>query len=147
MFFDSELGADALDLIAGHADALPGVAAVAPLLPEVPPAAGGGAHEDQAAVGRRQHRPHGLVELVGNADEALEDADLIELTPDVDVSTESIAIYRRVCWRFLGINWHCEHYRWPSAVVPYTFANDWNDTSTTQNENTMMRDRILDAIG
>lgn len=87
--------------------------------------------------------------IIGYAEdfETLEDADLIELTPEGDVSTESIAIYRRVCWRFLGINWHCESYRWPTAVVPYTFADDWNDPSTAQNENTMMRDRILDAIG
>ncbi len=70
-----------------------------------------------------------------------------DTTADADeISTQSTAMYRRVCWTFLGINVHCENYRWPSAVVPYTFADDWDDSSTAADENATMRTRIGNAI-
>ncbi|MBW6457326.1 MAG: hypothetical protein K0A98_15700 [Trueperaceae bacterium] len=71
---------------------------------------------------------------------SLDDAEEIEITP------EGTALYRRVCWRFLGINWHCENYRWPNAVVPYVFANDWDDAATPADENAVMRTTIRTAM-
>lgn len=59
---------------------------------------------------------------------------------------ESTAIARRICWMFLGIEIDCHTYRWPSATVPYTFQDDWDDPSTATNENIVMRNRIRDAM-
>ncbi len=70
-----------------------------------------------------------------------------ETANDADeITAQSTALYRRVCWTFLGINVHCENYRWPNAVVPYDFQNDWDDSSTAADENAIMRARVLDAI-
>jgi len=85
--------------------------------------------------------------ILGDAQE-LEDladeADAIDM-----IGPESSIITRRLCWSFLGINFHCEHYRWPNATVPYTFADDWEDPAIVGNENTAMRATIeaaMDAI-
>ena len=80
--------------------------------------------------------------IVGTAKEfaEFEGADGIELTP------QSTALYRRVCWKFLGITVKCENYRWPNALVPYTFKNNWDDSTTSTDENAMMRQRIRDAM-
>ena len=51
-----------------------------------------------------------------------------------------------MCWTFLGIELHCEHYRWPNATVPYTFANDWDDPAIVGDENAAMRTTILAAM-
>ncbi len=90
--------------------------------------------------------------IIGTADElaSLAEADRIEFHhDDVDggeVGPLGLAYYPRVCWKFLGITLRCKNYRWPSAVVPYTFRNDWDDPTTATDENAMMRARILDAI-
>ena len=78
--------------------------------------------------------------IIGTAEEfeSLEDADEIEL--------QSTVLYRRVCWSFLGINLHCENYRWPDAVVPYVIADDWNDPDRAGDENAVMRAAIRDAM-
>lgn len=82
--------------------------------------------------------------ILGDAQE-LEDladeADAIDM-----IGPESSVITRRLCWSFLGINFHCEHYRWPNATVPYTFADDWNDPAIVGDENATMRATILAAI-
>src|SRR5690606_34957381 len=59
--------------------------------------------------------------IIGTAEElaSLEDAD--------GVTVQSTLLYSRVCWTFLFVDLHCEDYRWPNAVVPYVFANDWDD--------------------
>lgn len=78
--------------------------------------------------------------IIGTAEEfeSLEDADGIEL--------QSTVLYRRVCWTFLGIEVHCENYRWPNAIVPYVFADDWNDPDRAGDENAEMRAAIRDAM-
>ncbi len=80
--------------------------------------------------------------ILGTAEEfaEYENADEIELTP------QSTALYRRVCWTFLGINVKCENYRWPNATVPYTFQNNWTNSEIPGDENTMMQQRIRDAM-
>lgn len=78
--------------------------------------------------------------IIGTAEEfeSIEEGDEIEL--------ESTVLYRRVCWSFLGINLHCENYRWPNAVVPYVIADDWNDPDRAGDENAEMRAAIRDAM-
>jgi len=82
--------------------------------------------------------------ILGDAQE-LEDladeADAIDM-----IGPESSVITRRLCWSFLGINFHCEHYRWPNATVPYTFADDWDDAAIVGDENATMRATILAAM-
>ena len=82
--------------------------------------------------------------ILGDAQE-LEDlaaeADAIDL-----VGPEGSVITRELCWRFLGIDFHCEQYRWPNATVPYAFADDWDDPAIVGDENGAMRVTILAAI-
>ncbi|MDF1521268.1 MAG: M12 family metallopeptidase [Trueperaceae bacterium] len=82
--------------------------------------------------------------ILGDAQE-LEDwaaeADAIDA-----IGPESSIITRRLCWTFLGIDIHCEYYRWPNATVPYTFANDWDDPAIVGDENAAMRATILAAM-
>lgn len=73
-------------------------------------------------------------------------ADFETINDADEITTESTALYRRVCWTFLGINVHCENYRWPNAIVPYDFKNDWDDPSTSADEDAVMRARILSAM-
>lgn len=73
----------------------------------------------------------------------------LEGADEITVSPEASALHAEVCWMFLGIEIHCEHYLWPGAVVPYTFANDWDDPSIAGDENLGMRTTIrqsMDAI-
>jgi len=82
--------------------------------------------------------------ILGDAQE-LEDladeADAIDL-----IGPESSVFTRRLCWTFLGFDVHCEHYRWPNATIPYTFANDWDDPARVGDENAAMRATILTAM-
>jgi hypothetical protein len=80
--------------------------------------------------------------IIGTAADfaTLDDADEIELTPGAS------GMARKVCWMFLGIEIHCEYYRWPSAIVPYTFANDWDDPTLAGDENASMRTTIRAAM-
>lgn len=79
--------------------------------------------------------------ILGEAD-FFRDADSI-----TELETAANALYRRVCWSFLGfIEVSCDNYRWPSATVPYTFRDDWDDPDTAVDENQTMRDRIRDAM-
>jgi hypothetical protein len=82
--------------------------------------------------------------ILGTAEEfeELRDAIEAEVFPEEgDFTTQGTALYRRVCWTFLGFNVHCENYRWPGAVVPYTIkSNDWDGDTA------MMVQRIEDAI-
>lgn len=93
----------------------------------------------------------GLVLVQG--DMILGDADAFEEWFDesdaIDVGTEASALSRWVCWTFLGIPVHCEYYRWPNAVVPYVYVNDWDDPAIAGDENSAMRTTIraaMDAI-
>ena len=82
--------------------------------------------------------------ILGDAqelEELADEADAIDM-----IGPESSVITRRLCWSFLGINFHCEHYRWPNATVPYTFADDWNDPAIVGDENATMRATILAAM-
>lgn len=78
--------------------------------------------------------------IVGTAEEYATLADADEITMQASYLT------RRLCWTFLGIEIHCENYRWPNAVVPYVFANDWDDPSIAGDENATMRTAIRDAM-
>jgi hypothetical protein len=67
----------------------------------------------------------------------------------IDVGTEASALSSWVCWTFLGIPVHCEYYRWPNAVVPYVYVDDWDDPAVAGDENSAMRTTIraaMDAI-
>jgi len=82
--------------------------------------------------------------ILGDAQEL---EDLADRADEIGmIGPESSVISRRLCWSFLGINFHCEHYRWPNATVPYTFANDWDDPAIVGDENTSMRTTILAAM-
>jgi hypothetical protein len=70
-----------------------------------------------------------------------EDADAIDM-----VGPSSSVMTRRLCWTFLGIEIHCENYRWPNATVPYTLADDWDDPAIAGDENASMRATILAAM-
>lgn len=72
--------------------------------------------------------------------DSLQDAEEIEIEP------EGAVLYRRVCWTFLGINVHCENYRWPGAIVPYVYADNWDDPATAADENAAMRTTIRTAM-
>lgn len=78
--------------------------------------------------------------IVGTAEEyaTLSEAD--------EITMESTYLTRRLCWTFLGIEIHCENYRWPNALVPYVFANDWDDPSVAGDENATMRTAIRNAM-
>ena len=78
--------------------------------------------------------------IIGTAEElaSLEDAD--------GVTVQSTLLYSRVCWTFLFVDLHCENYRWPNAVVPYVFADDWDDPAMVGDENDTMRSQILAAM-
>lgn len=77
-------------------------------------------------------------------------AELEQYAADADaidaIGAESSVITRRLCWTFLGIEVYCYNYRWPSATVPYTFANDWDDPAYVGDENAAMRATILAAM-
>lgn len=75
--------------------------------------------------------------ILGSAEEFAEfaEADEIELLP------QGTALYESVCWKFI-INLKCKKYRWPDALVPYTFQDDWGDDTV----DAMMRQRIRDAM-
>ena len=82
--------------------------------------------------------------ILGDAQELegwTDEADAIDL-----VGPEGSIVSRRLCWTFLGIDVHCENYRWPNATVPYTFADDWDDPTILGNENGAMRATILAAM-
>lgn len=78
--------------------------------------------------------------LLGTAEElaALEDADGLEV--------QGTLLYPGICWTFLGATIRCEHYRWPDAVVPYAFANDWDDPGHAGDENAIMGAAIRGAM-
>ena len=78
--------------------------------------------------------------IIGTAEEmaALEDAD--------GITVQSTILYRRVCWTFLFVDLHCENYRWPDSIVPYAFADDWDDPAMAGDENAVMRTAILAAM-
>lgn len=78
--------------------------------------------------------------IIGTEEEmaALEDAD--------GITVQSTLLYSRVCWTFLFVDLHCENYRWPNAVVPYVFADDWGDPDMAGDENETMRTQILAAM-
>jgi hypothetical protein len=77
-------------------------------------------------------------------------AELEQLAEEADaidaIGPESSIISRELCWTFLGIDIHCERYRWPNATVPYTFANDWDDPAFVGDENFDMRSTIRAAM-
>lgn len=78
--------------------------------------------------------------LLGTADElaALEDADGLEI--------QGTVVYQGICWTFLGATVRCEHYRWPDGVVPYAFADDWDDPAMADDENAIMHAAIRGAM-
>ncbi len=79
--------------------------------------------------------------IIGTAEE------LEALAEDADgITVQSVVLYRQVCWQVLWIDVHCEHYRWPDGVVPYRFANDWDDPTTADDENALMRAEIEQAM-
>jgi astacin len=82
--------------------------------------------------------------ILGDAQELealAEEADAIDL-----IGPESSVLTSRLCWTFLDFDVHCEHYRWPNATVPYTFANDWDDPARVGDENAALRATILAAM-
>ncbi len=79
--------------------------------------------------------------------EAQELEDLADQADAVDlIGPEGSIVSRQLCWTFLGVDVHCEYYRWPNATVPYTFADDWNDPAMVGDENGAMRVTILAAM-
>ncbi len=73
-------------------------------------------------------------------------AELARMADAAEIDLQGSAFYSWVCWTFLGIDYHCESYRWPNAVVPYSFQDDWDDPATADDENATMRARIRDAM-
>ena len=82
--------------------------------------------------------------IIGTAEE-WEDIRTRAVSIDL-IGPEGSVLTRRLCWTFLGIEIHCEHYRWPNATVPYVFANDWDDPAIVGDENATMRATILAAM-
>lgn len=78
--------------------------------------------------------------IIGTEDEmaTLDDAD--------GITVQSTLLYRRVCWTFLFVDVHCENYRWPNSLVPYVFADDWDDPAMAGDETAVMRAAILAAM-
>ena len=82
--------------------------------------------------------------IIGTAEEW---EDVRERAVSIDlIGPEGSVLTRRLCWTFLGIEIHCEHYRWPNATVPYVFADDWGDPAIVGDENATMRATILAAM-
>lgn len=78
--------------------------------------------------------------ILGTEEElaALEEADGIEV--------QGTLLHAGLCWTFLGMTVKCEQYRWPGGVVPYVFADDWDDPAAAGDENADMRAGIRAAM-
>lgn len=78
--------------------------------------------------------------ILGTAQElaALEGADGIEV--------QSSVFHSSLCWTFLGITVECRQYRWPAGVVPYVFADDWDDPAFAGDENADMHAGVRAAM-
>lgn len=71
--------------------------------------------------------------------------EMLELEGADGITVQSTILYQQVCWSFI-IDFHCEHYRWPDGLIPYRYANDWDDPAIAGDENAIMRTQIEKAM-